>query len=171
MRMIINHPPKRGRGGTNLLAINQASLGKTYLIAGFHPSLMQDSHLRNLGVVMGAPIKLITLQDNGGIVTIHQTKLALDQNILEKILVTEDDSAKKIALAELKPGQTATIATVLGAGAVKRRLLDMGLTKGTTLLLRKVAPLGDPVEINVRGYELTLRKQEAELVMCWEEAE
>lgn len=154
-----------------MLAINQAILGKTYSIAGFHPSLMQDSHLRNLGVVMGAPIQLVTLQDNGGIINIHQTKLALDKDILSKILVTEDDSAQKIALSELKAGQTATIATILGTGAVKRRLLDMGLTKGTSLLLRKVAPLGDPVEINVRGYELTLRKQEAEMVICWEEAE
>ncbi|MDR3271265.1 MAG: ferrous iron transport protein A [Peptococcaceae bacterium] len=59
-------------------------------------------------------------------------------------------------------GETVTVVKLHGEGAVKRRIMDMGLTKGTQVLIRKVAPLGDPMEINLRGYELTLRKQEAE---------
>ncbi len=60
-----------------------------------------------------------------------------------------------------KPGDTVTVAKLLGQGATKRRIMDMGLTKGTSVYVRKVAPLGDPVEVTVRGYELSLRKEEA----------
>lgn len=65
-------------------------------------------------------------------------------------------------LKEIKCGQTVTVEKLLGTGALKRRIMDMGITKGTEIFVRKVAPLGDPVEINVRGYELTIRKNEAE---------
>lgn len=69
-------------------------------------------------------------------------------------------------LKELKPGEKAIIARVLGEkGAVKRRLMDMGVTRGAEILVRKVAPLGDPIEVNIRGYELTLRKSEAENII------
>lgn len=69
-------------------------------------------------------------------------------------------------LKDLKPGEKATITKVLGEkGAVKKRLMDMGVTRGAEVLVRKVAPLGDPMEVNIRGYELTLRKMEAENIM------
>lgn len=61
-------------------------------------------------------------------------------------------------LSEAKVGTTVTVAKIEGDGAYKRRIMDMGITKGTELYIRKVAPLGDPVEITVRGYELTVRK-------------
>jgi len=64
-------------------------------------------------------------------------------------------------LKDIKCGETVTITKVHGQGAIKRRFMDMGLTKGTKVYVRKVAPLGDPVEVNVRGYELSLRKEEA----------
>lgn len=62
-------------------------------------------------------------------------------------------------LREAKIGQTVKVSRLNGDGAVKRRIMDMGITKGTEIYVRKVAPLGDPIEITVRGYELTLRKQ------------
>ena len=65
-------------------------------------------------------------------------------------------------LKEVAVGQTVTVKKLTGAGPVKRRIMDMGITKGTEIKVRKVAPLGDPVEINVRGYELSLRKNDAE---------
>jgi len=65
------------------------------------------------------------------------------------------------SLIDLKPGEKAIITKVLGERAIKRRLVDMGLTKGVEVLIRKVAPLGDPIEINIRGYELSFRKSEA----------
>lgn len=65
-------------------------------------------------------------------------------------------------LKEAKVGQTVTVVRLHGEGAVKRRIMDMGLTKGVEVHVRKVAPLGDPMELNVRGYELSLRKADAE---------
>ncbi|MCR5076074.1 MAG: ferrous iron transport protein A [Ruminococcus sp.] len=67
-------------------------------------------------------------------------------------------------LREVSVGSTAKIKKLHGEGAIKRRIMDMGLTKGTEVFIRKVAPLGDPVEIKVRGYELSLRKADAELI-------
>ena len=64
-------------------------------------------------------------------------------------------------LNELKVGETARVVRLHGEGAVKRRIMDMGLTKGTEVTVRKVAPLGDPIELTVRGYELSIRKSEA----------
>ena len=67
-------------------------------------------------------------------------------------------------LKEVKVGETVTIKKVTGKGPVKRRIMDMGLTKGQSVYVRKVAPLGDPVEITVRGYELSLRKADAQMI-------
>ena len=67
-------------------------------------------------------------------------------------------------LKDAKIGQTVTVKRLNGEGAVKRRIMDMGITKGTEIYIRKVAPLGDPVEVTVRGYELSLRKADAEMV-------
>ena len=69
-----------------------------------------------------------------------------------------------MTLRNLKPGDTAKVVKINGEGAIKRRIMDMGLTKGTGFSVRKVAPLGDPVEITVRGYELSIRKFDAEMV-------
>lgn len=63
-----------------------------------------------------------------------------------------------------KIGQTVRVKKLTGEGAVKRRIMDMGITKGVEVYIRKVAPLGDPVEVTVRGYELSLRKADAELI-------
>lgn len=69
-----------------------------------------------------------------------------------------------MTLKDVKPGKTVIITKISGEGAIKRRIMDMGLTKGTEVFVRKVAPLGDPVEITVRSYELSVRKYDAELV-------
>ena len=68
-------------------------------------------------------------------------------------------------LDKLKPGESGTVKRLNGEGAVKRRIMDMGLTKGAEVRVRKVAPLGDPLEITVRGYELSLRKREASCIV------
>lgn len=67
-------------------------------------------------------------------------------------------------LKEVKIGETVKVLRLNGTGAVKRRIMDMGITKGTEIFVRKVAPLGDPVEVTVRGYELSLRKADAEMI-------
>lgn len=69
-----------------------------------------------------------------------------------------------MTLKEAKIGSTVTVKKLTGEGAVKRRIMDMGITKGTDIYVRKVAPLGDPIEVTVRGYELSLRKVDAEMI-------
>ncbi len=69
-----------------------------------------------------------------------------------------------LTLRDVKIGETATVVKLHGEGAIKRRIMDMGITKGVVIKVVKVAPLGDPLEINVRGYELSLRKADADLI-------
>lgn len=74
-----------------------------------------------------------------------------------------EDQAK--TLRDVKIGDTATVRRLTGEGALKRHIMDMGITKGVEVYVRKVAPLGDPIEVTVRGYELSLRKSEAESIL------
>lgn len=67
-------------------------------------------------------------------------------------------------LRDVKCGETVSVVKLHGEGAVKRRIMDMGITKGTGIFVRKVAPLGDPVEVTVRGYELSLRKADTQMI-------
>ena len=76
----------------------------------------------------------------------------------------DSDSYLMKTLKQVKIGGTARVVKLHGEGALKRRIMDMGITKGVELKVRKVAPLGDPIEITVRGYELSLRKEDAETI-------
>ena len=67
-------------------------------------------------------------------------------------------------LRQVKVGETSRVVKLHGEGAVKRRIMDMGITKGVSVFVRKVAPLGDPIEVTVRGYELSLRKADADMI-------
>ncbi len=69
-----------------------------------------------------------------------------------------------MTLKDTPVGKTVEVTKLTGEGAVKRRIMDMGITKGTQVYIRKVAPLGDPIEVTVRGYELSIRKEDAEMV-------
>ena len=73
-------------------------------------------------------------------------------------------------LRDAKVGETVVVEKIQGSGAVKRRIMDMGITKGVEIYIRKIAPLGDPVEVRVRGYELSLRKEDAKMIVLKEEA-
>lgn len=69
-----------------------------------------------------------------------------------------------MTLRDVKVGETVKVVKLYGEGAVKRRIMDMGITKGVEIYIRKVAPLGDPIEVTVRGYELSIRKADAEMI-------
>jgi ferrous iron transport protein A len=69
-----------------------------------------------------------------------------------------------LTLKAVKCGDTVTVVRLHGVGATKRRIMDMGITKGTPIFIRKVAPLGDPIEVKIRGYELSIRKEDAEII-------
>lgn len=75
------------------------------------------------------------------------------------------EETNELTLEKLAVGDYATVVTIKGEGQIRRRLFDMGITPGAEIYLRKKAPLGDPIEINIRGYELTLRKVEANAVV------
>jgi ferrous iron transport protein A len=74
-------------------------------------------------------------------------------------------------LKDVPKGETVTVTKLHGEGAIKRRIMDMGITRGTEVFVRKVAPLGDPVEVRVRGYELSIRKEDAESIEVSQEAQ
>lgn len=85
--------------------------------------------------------------------------------IMSRIKRRDGKGDKMRTLKEIPCGESVKVAKLTGEGAVKRRIMDMGITRGIDVFVRKVAPLGDPVEVTVRGYELSLRKADAEMIM------
>jgi ferrous iron transport protein A len=84
--------------------------------------------------------------------------------VLFDVLELNFKGDREMTLKEVKTGQTVKVTKLNGEGPVKRRIMDMGITKGVEVFVRKVAPLGDPIEVTVRGYELSLRKADAALI-------
>ena len=145
--------------------IYDAALKTPYRILGIN--LPKDSllHLSNLGLAAGETIEVVTKTKNSAIIIVKGSRLAFDASILDKIdLAPAEEDQKKIPLSELPVGHSAIVTDIFSANETKRRLMDMGITKRTRVLLRKVAPLGDPLDISLRGYELTLRKSEAQMI-------
>ena len=87
-----------------------------------------------------------------------------EENLIRKIGGSPDVKKHLETLRDAKIGETVKVVRLHGEGAVKRRIMDMGITRGVSIYVRKVAPLGDPVEVTVRNYELSLRKADAEMV-------
>ena len=147
------------------MLIYDAALKTPYRILGI--DLPKDSllHLSILGLAAGETIEVVTKTKNSAIIIVKGSRLAFDASILDKIdLAPAEEDQKKIPLSELPVGHSAIVTDIFSANETKRRLMDMGITKRTRVLLRKVAPLGDPLEISLRGYELTLRKSEAQMI-------
>ena len=145
--------------------IYDAALKTPYRILGIN--LPKDSllHLSNLGLAAGETIEVVTKTKNSAIIIVKGSRLAFDASILDKIdLAPAEEDQKKIPLSELPVGHSAIVTDIFSANETLRRLMDMGITKRTRVLLRKVAPLGDRLEISLRGYELTLRKSEAQMI-------
>ena len=147
------------------MLIYDAALKTPYRILGI--DLPKDSllHLSNLGLAAGETIEVVTKTKNSAIIIVKGSRLAVHASSLDKIdLAPAEEDQKKIPLSELPVGHSAIVTDIFSANETKRRLMDMGITKRTRVLLRKVAPLGDPLEISLRGYELTLRKSEAQMI-------
>ncbi|MGM0125380.1 ferrous iron transporter A [Enterococcus sp. AZ194] len=154
-----------------MLSLNQAQHNRVYQIKAVNAEESVKKHLSNLGVIPGGKVVLINTSGENGIVLLHNSRIAINQTVLESILIDEpsENPANWLSLDQLVVGDSGQVVTIHGTGAVRRRLMDMGLTRGTSVYIRKLAPLGDPIEIHVRGYELTLRKSEAELVLIEKE--
>jgi ferrous iron transport protein A len=140
---------------------------KTYIIDEVEGDSGIHTHLRNLGIKKDAKIAILSSNKSNTIVLLANSRFALDNKILATIEVSEAtlDLENLQPLDELNVGETAKIVSLTATGPLKRRLMDMGITRNTDVYLRKVAPLGDPLEITIRGYELTLRKTEAETII------
>lgn len=139
-----------------------------------HIDLDEDAlkHLMTLGLKQGGLLKLVAKTKSNAIIIIKGSRLALDNSILERISIKPYEfESNCLPLSDLVVGSFAYIKEINSDSQTKRRLMDMGLTKHTKIYLRKVAPLGDPLEISLRGYELTLRKSEAQLITVIQERE
>lgn len=150
-----------------MITAAEAIHNRVYTIETIQTEESTKKHLNDLGFVPGKKIVLINDSGNKGVILLHHSRIAIDRTILEQIIIVETQTSEEewVSLDQLTVGQKAMVVGVHGQGAIKRRLMDMGLTKGVEVFVRKVAPLGDPIEINLRGYELTLRKSEAALVL------
>ncbi|MGT2687210.1 FeoA domain-containing protein [Streptococcus porcinus] len=147
------------------MILQHAEVSIPYVIVSIN--LPEDSvrHLSNLGLKIGSRLSLVSKTKNSAIIMLKSSRLAFDASILSKIDVIESrESVTTLPLSNLAVGQFAYIDNIYAHAEIKRRLMDMGLTRHTKIFLRKVAPLGDPIEITLRGYELTLRKSEAQMI-------
>ena len=126
-----------------MMPLNLANVGEETLILKVGGNPETRKHLEDLGFVPGGTATVVS---------------AIGGN-----LIVKGGSTMK-TLREAKIGETVKVVKLHGEGAIKRRIMDMGITKGTEVYVRKVAPLGDPVEVTVRGYELSLRKADAEMI-------
>ena len=175
MRTIINFNENDNEtfshGRVTMLTLAEAKLNKVYTIEAIQSDEVAKKHLNNLGLVPGGKVVLVNQSNENGIVLLHNSRIAINLSILRQIMIIERTTKEEnwVSLDQLSIGEKAKVVGIHGKGAIKRRLMDMGLTKGVEILVRKMAPLGDPIEINLRGYELTLRKNEAELVLVEKE--
>lgn len=145
--------------------LSQIKLVTEYEIVGIDLEEASVRHLADLGIKIGSFIQVISKTNDTAILLVRAARIALDNSILKKLDVVPKGSSKSsLPLSELAIGDSAYIEAIHADGALKRRLMDMGLTKNTNVQLQKVAPFGDPLEIKLRGYDLTLRKSEASLI-------
>lgn len=130
-------------------------------------------HLADLGFVVGGNVTVINSVGGNIIVNVKETRVAISKEMAQKnyglifLIINIHLLARRKSmntLRQAKVGDTVKVKKLHGEGAVKRRIMDMGITKGVDVKIRKVAPLGDPVEVTVRGYELSLRKADAEMI-------
>lgn len=169
MRAFVKKQPQNN----NMITLTGCPLKQTYFVSEIKGDPDSRKHLQNLGFVKNARVAVMNRDKHNGVILIHNSRVALDNTILENIALSKKliGHGNLTKLSSVKPGQMAMVISIAVAhpsdpaeAAIKRRLLDMGVTRGTRIFVRKVAPLGDPMELHVRGYELTLRKNEAEKV-------
>ncbi len=142
----------------------QAKQNFVYQVERIETEEKTKRHLQNIGIV-------VNLSGNNAILLVKSHRVAVSREILGQIFVNKKTASSEswTSLDQLKAGETGIVVAIHGQGAVKRRLMDMGLTRNVKIVIRKLAPLGDPIELTVRGYELTLRKSEAELILIQRE--
>ena len=120
--------------------------------------------LENLGFVAGGTVTVVSEVNGNMIVNVKESRVAIGKDMAKRLWCNSQKEEIMKTLKEVACGQTVKVKKLSGEGPVKRRIMDMGITKGVDVYVRKVAPLGDPVEVTVRGYELSLRKADEEMI-------
>ena len=142
--------------------LNTARIGQIYYVN----KILKSEHagkLRELGFAPDTEVVLISMDGENALLKIGQTRLALSSFYLNTILIKDEQSNEElIPLSSLNIGQSGVVRLLEGESEIKRRLMDMGITRGTSIAVHKLAPLGDPMELHLRGYSLSLRKKDAE---------
>ena len=143
-------------------------LGK-YTIVGINGDKKLAHHLAEMGMITGQNLNVITLPNkNGAMIFFQGQRLGISPEISNSIEVKslkDDQNVPLDPLTKVKIKQSGIIKKISGDRVLRKRLMDMGLTKNTTVKVEKVAPLGDPIEIIVRGYKLSLRKRDANNIL------
>ena len=144
--------------------LNTARIGQIYYVN----KILKSEHagkLRELGFAPDTEVVLISMDGENALLKIGQTRLALSSFYLNSILIKDEQSNEElIPLSSLNIGQSGVVRLLEGESEIKRRLMDMGITRGTSIAVHKLAPLGDPMELHLRGYSLSLRKKDAEKI-------
>ncbi|BDM75144.1 FeoA family protein [Lactococcus garvieae] len=144
--------------------LNTARIGQIYYVN----KIIKSEHagkLRELGFAPDKEVVLLSIDEENARLKIGQTRLALSSFYLNTILIKDEQSNEELVpLSSLNIGQSGVVRLLEGQGEIKRRLMDMGITRGTSISVHKLAPLGDPMELHLRGYSLSLRKEDAEKI-------
>lgn len=144
--------------------LNTARIGQIYYVN----KILKSEHagkLRELGFAPDKEVVLLSIDEENARLKIGQTRLALSSFYLNTILIKDEQSNEELVpLSSLNIGQSGVVRLLEGQGEIKRRLIDMGITRGTSISVHKLAPLGDPMELHLRGYSLSLRKKDAEKI-------
>ncbi|WP_285118474.1 ferrous iron transport protein A [Lactococcus petauri] len=144
--------------------LNTARIGQIYYVN----KILKSEHagkLRELGFAPDTEVVLISMDGENALLKIGQTRLALSSFYLNTILIKDEQSNEElIPLSSLNIGQSGVVRLLEGESEIKCRLMDMGITRGTSIAVHKLAPLGDPMELHLRGYSLSLRKKDAEKI-------
>ncbi|MCI3859743.1 FeoA domain-containing protein [Lactococcus garvieae] len=144
--------------------LNTARIGQIYYVN----NILKSEHagkLRELGFAPDKEVVLLSIDEENARLKIGQTRLALSSFYLNTILIKDEQSNEELVpLSSLNIGQSGVVRLLEGQGEIKRRLMDMGITRGTSISVHKLAPLGDPMELHLRGYSLSLRKKDAEKI-------
>lgn len=142
---------------------------KIYRFEEFKGEKEYERHLINLGLIKGSDLYVVSKEKGQPVIVVFkEARIGLDEIIAKDIYIVEkeDHGLKSLqSLDQMAVNASGKVSKILGTGVLKRHLMDMGLTKGTEVKITKLAPLGDPIEIKVRNYELTLRKKEAEMIL------
>ncbi|KRL02675.1 FeoA family protein [Liquorilactobacillus capillatus] len=144
-----------------------------YIIVDILGEYRLARRLAEMGVAPNGVLTVITVSsdESGMVIYLRGQRLAVSYAMAQNIMVKgvdENDSKELVSLSHMEVGKTGTINKILGDKKLRKRLMDMGLTKNTVIKVYQVAPLGDPIELIVRNYKLSIRKNEADFILVSE---